>query len=264
MYALPSPRQGCPMRDSSDRPLITFSIVSHGHGAYVAALLQDLARLVEIKAKYLLTLNRPEDESLLGLDQVRDLTVIRNVEPKGFGANHNAAFQMASTPFFCILNPDLRMQEIDFRRLFETASMLRVGAVGPLVRNSAGAIEDSARRYPAPLRIIRRVVLRQRASDYGYSGGVIDVDWLAGMFLLFRAEAFADVSGFDEGYFMYLEDTDICRRLRDQGWRTVQDQSVVVVHDGQRASHRNLRHLRWHLGSMARFMIESTKAGSRQ
>lgn len=240
-------------------PLITFSIVSHGHGRFVADLLNDLVPQVDVPAEYLLTLNRPEDEAQLRLDRFPAVRVTRNAAPKGFGANHNAAFGSSSAPYFCILNPDLRVPRIDLARLLDTLSGSNVGAVGPLVLNGAGGIEDSARLYPGPLRLFRRVVLRRRNPDYPVSGATIDVEWLAGMFLLFRAEAYRQLGGFDERYFMYLEDTDICRRMAQAGWRVVQDQAVSVVHDGQRASHRSIRHLRWHLSSLARFMWRSLR-----
>ena len=73
------------------------------------------------------------------------------------------------------------------------------------------------------------------------------------MFVLFRKEAWESVKGFDERYFMYFEDVDICRRLRRCGWEVKYDCRVTVQHDAQRASLRNLQHLRWHMRSALRY-----------
>ena len=75
------------------------------------------------------------------------------------------------------------------------------------------------------------------------------------MFILFRSEAYMQVKGFDERYFMYYEDADIGRRLARKGWKTMLEPNTTVIHDAQRASHRSIRHLQWHLKSMFRFLF---------
>jgi N-acetylglucosaminyl-diphospho-decaprenol L-rhamnosyltransferase len=76
---------------------------------------------------------------------------------------------------------------------------------------------------------------------------------VAGMFLLFRAEAFRDVGGFDAKFHLYYEDVDICARLWKSGWKVMCDPGVTVVHEAQRASRHNFRYMRWHAASMARY-----------
>jgi GT2 family glycosyltransferase len=75
------------------------------------------------------------------------------------------------------------------------------------------------------------------------------------MFMLFVAADYAALGGFDEDYFLYYEDVDLCVRLWCAGRRIVLCPQAAVLHAAQRASHRNLRHLAWHLGSMARYFI---------
>jgi N-acetylglucosaminyl-diphospho-decaprenol L-rhamnosyltransferase len=75
------------------------------------------------------------------------------------------------------------------------------------------------------------------------------------MFVAFDRDAFREVGGFDEGFFMYLEDADICRRLGEHGWATVYQSAWSVIHDAQRKSHRNLAHLRWYLSSALLFLL---------
>jgi N-acetylglucosaminyl-diphospho-decaprenol L-rhamnosyltransferase len=65
---------------------------------------------------------------------------------------------------------------------------------------------------------------------------------------------FRELRGFDERYFLYYEDVDLCRRLRKRGYEVVLVPSASAVHDARRESHRNLRHLSWHLASIARFL----------
>lgn len=239
-------------------PFVTFSIVSHGQGALVDALLTDLHTLQPIPGGHeiLLTFNIPEDESFLARHRELPLHTMRNAEVRGFGANHNAAFARALGRIFVVLNPDLRAPQLDMGPVLAALREQRAGACGPRVLSAQGTLEDSARRFPSWGRLARRVLLRQRAPDYVPDGTVQTVDWVAGMFVAFNAQAFCQVGGYDERYFMYMEDVDICRRLRHQGWPTVWQTKCSVVHDARRASHRSLQHLRWHLSSALRFLCD--------
>lgn len=246
--------------ETFDASTLAISIVSHGQGALIRNLLQDLQPLVRAGAQVLLTLNLPEDESsFAGLEE--GVLVIRNPSPLGFGANHNQACSHTTRRWFAVLNPDIRCDPAVFGVLTAALAATGAGLVAPRVTAPDGRTEDSARRYPSVPRIASRVVRRLRGErlppDYALegSGEPVAVDWAAGMFLLFESARFRAVGGFDTRYFMYLEDADICRRLGTAGRRTLVIPAVSVVHDARRATGRSLRHLRWHLASMARFLF---------
>lgn len=242
------------MTPATPSPHVTLSIVSHGQGSLIRVLLEDLRAGADLSFEIILTLNIREDESFLDDFSDLPLRVIRNATAKGFGANHNAALAQATGRWLAIVNPDIRVRPLRLAPLAETLSNASVGACGPVVLSSAGKTEDSARQFPTWWRLVRRAFLRIRRPDYEWHKSPIDVDWLAGMFVMFRREAFADVAGFDERFFMYFEDADICRRLQKRGWKVRLDPRSSVVHDAQRASHRSLRHLRWHVSSAVRYL----------
>ncbi|HEX6530100.1 MAG TPA: glycosyltransferase, partial [Burkholderiales bacterium] len=127
---------------------------------------------------------------------------------------------------------------------------------GPLVRSPDGKVEDSARRFPTVGALVKKLFAEKRRPDYPANAGPQRADWVAGMFILFRREAFEAVGGFDERYFLYYEDVDICRRLqRRRGSRAIYDPRAEVVHDAQRASRRDLRLARHHAASLLRFLF---------
>jgi GT2 family glycosyltransferase len=74
--------------------------------------------------------------------------------------------------------------------------------------------------------------------------------WIPGLFMLFRSDAYRQVEGFDERFFMYGEDFDICARLRLAGWKLQIAEQLQARHDARRASHRSKRHLYWHVTSL--------------
>jgi GT2 family glycosyltransferase len=233
---------------------ITLSIVSHGQASLIRSLLVDLAKLPQQNFEVLITLNLPEDES--GYHGFSfPVRIIRNASPKGFGGNHNAAFSQATAMWFAVVNPDVRIQSLDLQVLLSPFQNKKVAAVAPLVLSVDGKVEDSARRFPTLLRFAKRVLLRQRGPDYQIASGPYQVDWTAGMFVVFRRDTYKDIGGFDDRrFFMYLEDADICRRLNKGGWLTMVNPNVQVIHMAQRASRRNLKHMRWHAISALRYL----------
>ena len=234
-------------------PRLTLSIVSHGQAALIESLLADLRQLALAEIEILITINIPEDEYPFQSCHVPH-HIIRNSHPKGFGENHNQAFAQSQGDYFVIVNPDIRLPAMDVERLLAPMEDPIVGAVAPLVLNSRGEVEDSVRHFPTVLDIARRLLLRRRRPSYKFKSMPIYVDWAAGMFVVFRREAYQGVGGFDhQRFFMYYEDADICRRLSGRGWRIVLQPAASVIHDAQRASHRSFKHMRWHLISAFRY-----------
>lgn len=233
---------------------VTLSVVSHRQGALVNSFLGDVGRLSP-NLDLILTCNVPEPEAIRsdGLSSFRRLD---NAAPQGFGANHNAAFQHCTTPYFCVANPDVRLVNDLFPDLIACMDDPKVGLVASRVVDPAGNWEDSARYFPTPVSLAAKI-LRLNEGRYPVEGGTpMAVDWVAGMFMFFRAEAFREIGGFDDGFFLYYEDVDICARLWKAGWKVMLHPEVSVVHAAQRASRKNPRYMAWHLSSMARYLAK--------
>lgn len=240
---------------NSKSPTVTLSIVSHGQSGLILQLLQDIRNWSGAKFQIIVTHNIPEDSSYLSFFGDLGIYLIINDVPKGFGANHNAAFAKAKGDFFIVLNPDIRANNLDLSPLVEALKSQGIGACAPVVFSAEGKVEDSARRYPTLLRFFKRAFFGMRAADYVFSSKLTRVDWLAGMFVAFRSEVFKSVGCFDERYYMYLEDADLCRRIAQHGLDIVVVQECSVIHNARRASRTNLRHIRWHYRSAFRFLF---------
>jgi GT2 family glycosyltransferase len=128
-----------------------------------------------------------------------------------------------------------------------------VGVVAPSVRSPGGNLENSARRFPTPLSIALKMIGRRTDPEYPITDAVLHPDWVAGMFMLFRREAYQSIGGFDERYFLYYEDVDICWRLRRAGLDVAQATTVDVTHAARRDSHRRISYLSHHVRGMSRF-----------
>lgn len=242
----------------ADPVTLSLSIVSHGQGRLVTSLLDDICRSPwhgDLPFEVIVTLNIPEDERWLERQFPFPLVVIRNDYPKGFGANHNAAFRSARGALFAVINPDVRLADFSVTDLMKALEQHNAGVCGPLVKAPDGTVEDSARLLLTIPRLLRRKLQAKHAPDYRPAAEPVPVDWLAGMFLLFPSMAYRAIGGFDERYFMYLEDVEICRRLGLHGRAVLWVTSTAVIHDASRASRRSIRHLRWHVRSLSRYLF---------
>jgi hypothetical protein len=234
--------------------MITASIVSHGHGEMVERLIAQLQE-IETVSQIILTLNIPESIQIKNNEK---LTILHNDRPFGFGANHNNAFKLCKQAFFCILNPDIEFAEDPFPTLLECLAQENISLVAPIIISPSGEIEDSARNFPTWSGMFNKLFFSADGRwPLDLTEGVNHPDWVAGMFMLFPSKAYMQVGGFDERYFLYYEDVDLCRRMQNQNHKIGLCTKVKVIHDAQRGSRKNARLLLWHIKSMLRFLLLS-------
>ncbi len=243
------------MQEMLSQPLLSISIVSHNQSGIVEKLLQDIAKYCSVESiEIILTLNIPEPEPEVLREYFCPVRLIENQSALGFGANHNQAFGYAKGDFFCVLNPDVRLTEDIFPALLMVIEKdEKIGLVAPQIINLMGEVEDNARNFPSPMEIIFKV-FGGRSNVFSRVGStVIFPDWVAGMFMLFPSARFKQIGGFDERYFLYYEDVDLCARLFLAGSRVSVCTRVKAIHDARRSSHRKFSYLLWHLRSLVYF-----------
>lgn len=240
---------------------LTISIVSHGHLSLVRELLRDLeSQSLTVPLEVILTLNIAGEE----LDRAEyprlALRLIQNKTPKGFGANHNAAAAQATGEWLIVLNPDIRLEgpESLQRLLLHAADLPAFSICAPRIINQEGAQEDSVRALLTPWSLVRRARGQRHAQDATEPARKgRPFYWFAGMFLLVRQADFLGLDGFDERYFLYCEDFDLCARAVLAGGELHQVRSVSAIHHARRDSHRSRKHLKWHLESLFRVWTSS-------
>lgn len=232
----------------------SFSIVSHGQGVLVVNLLNDLKKLQIKNYEIILTFNILEDEDFLKNFNDLPIIVIRNKYINGFGSNHNSAFKNSSGKYFYVLNPDIRIPGLKFDDLIQNFNDKRVGVVAPIVYSANGAVEDSFRKFPTVYSLLRRKLFHCNDADYSFSNFPITVDWVAGMMMIIPRSVYIEIKGFDEKYFMYFEDVDLCLKINSINMKVVLDPRNYVIHDAQRASRKKFQYFIWHLKSAFRFL----------
>lgn len=172
-------------------------------------------------------------------------------ENRGFGGGQNAAMAHVRARYYFLVNPDLVFDRTPHatQALYDfMENNPAVGMVGPSLFNYDGSPQSSCYSFPSLFaQISRRLSLHKRykrlkvsvdhllMADFDKSR-TAPVDWLMGSALMIRSEAYKQVGGFDERYFMYFEDCDLCRRFWDHGWPVYYHPAVQITHGHRRQS----------------------------
>ncbi len=182
----------------------------------------------------------------------------------GYGAGHNIAIRLATTPLHLVLNPDVELDANALRAGLATLALPGVVLVGAVGRDGDGKPGYLSKRMPsvwmfflrgfAPSWLKRR--FDKQLAHYEYrdlpNDRVSEVMLVSGAFMLCRTDALHAVGGFDERYFLHFEDLDLSLRLAKQG-RVVSDPHVTLIHHGGNSASRGLAHLRVFVRSGLRF-----------
>jgi len=211
-------------------PDVSISLVNTNSRELLLACLESLAG---VDAEIVVLDNASEDGSAEAVRaQHPDVRLIAQSYRAGFGANHNTVIRATTGRYVFILNEDTTSDDWGFERMVtHLDANPRVAALGPRLVYPDGRVQSSAWRFPSPATAALGLVTLGRAGVLQSGGAETrDVDWAMASALLVRREALDDVGVFDEGFFIYSEETDLCRRLRTAGWRTQFFPSVTVVH----------------------------------
>lgn len=194
----------------------------------------------------------------------------------GRGANLGvSAVDPTTRRYLLICNPDLEIKPGAVGTLVQRLeSDPELGAVGPKILNPDGSVYPSARTFPDLVQAMGHGLLGQVAPDNPFTrryrlmdwdhAAPARVDWVSGACFLIRREAWDALGGFDPAYFMYLEDVDLCWRLRQRGWSAGYEPAAGVVHvQGVSAGRHPYRMLLAHHRSMWRFAWHTTRGTRR-
>jgi N-acetylglucosaminyl-diphospho-decaprenol L-rhamnosyltransferase len=255
-----------------DAPRWAAVIVNYNAGAHLVGCVRSL--LADDSAgtpEIVVVDNASSDGSLDALASLgRAVSIVHSGSNRGLAGGANLGIAATRASIVAVLNPDTAVRRGSAAVMidcFETAparGVGKTGVAGPRIDNPDGSIYPSARREPGVVASIGHALLgtirpnnrftrryRELDSDPTVAR---DVDWLSGAALWFRRDALDAVGGWDERYFMFMEDVDICRRLRAEGWRVRYEPAASVVHvEGVSRSHHPYRMIAAHHRSAWRF-----------
>lgn len=254
------------------------AVVTHNSAADLKRFLAGQVELARDLDTILIVVDNGSTDASLGL--VRGfgsaVKVILSARNRGYAAAVNDAAAAVPDRDLLLLNPDVRAPTKGAVKTLvrQLADRSRAAVVAPRQVDDEGRVQPSARRFPSLVAMLgslsvagRFGALRRRYDDYlspSWAEADTRVDWVNGAAMLIRREAFDAVGGWDERFFLYMEDADFCRRCVRAGWEIWLVPSVEVQHAYARASTTNASLVassarRRHVSSLARFFAREPR-----
>jgi GT2 family glycosyltransferase len=243
--------------------MIFISVVSHGH----ADLIKRLGTLDSLKDIFTIVVtDNIGEESLENYCKKNNVYYIKNSVCKGFGENNNQNYYFATQhlsmrddDFFMIINPDVTVSSEALvaaqKEMYKSVSNI---ATINLVKDT-GEYDANIRKFPKIYDFFFSYLFNKNRTILNKNNinSNVNVDWASGSFLIFKSSLFKLIGGFDERFYMYCEDLDICKRVYSKtGERVLYIPNIKACH---LAAHNNRKifskHFYWHLKSVFRYCL---------
>ncbi|OEE68101.1 glycosyl transferase [Enterovibrio norvegicus FF-33] len=246
------------------------SVINHSHDEMICA--SDTLKTLAKHHTVVVRSNTFPSESLVAYTSNAGIELIVGEKPMGFGANNNAVYRFCKeklniqpNDYFLVLNPDVDIWPESIEKLLDLAKTYEsdISAINLYKDAQFTEYDNSIRYYHKLLSPIKSLLGYKRTDIYNKDDikEPITIEWAAGSFLLFKSESYEKLKGFDEKYFMYFEDADICRRANETGMNVMYFPSVRAVHY---ASHQNRKfmskHFIWYASSLWRYHFKNQLA----
>ena len=225
---------------------------------------------VNLHFKLWISDNSEKDSLKNFIEELNDnrIEYIFNNSNKGFGAGHNVIIEKLIkddiiSKYHLIINADIVFCEGTIEKLYGYMEKHEdIGQIGPKIKNPDGELNYSCKLLPTPFNLIFRRFLPFRKlldkMDYEYEmrwydyKDIMEVPILSGCFMFIRREAFKNVGKFDERYFMYMEDYDLCRRIGER-YKVVCYPLAEIVHEHGKASYKSGKMMMIHATSAIKY-----------
>jgi N-acetylglucosaminyl-diphospho-decaprenol L-rhamnosyltransferase len=223
-------------------------IVTYNSIHVIGDLLDSIpAALGSLTADVIVVDNGSEDGTAELAEKHAGCRVVRSANVGYAGGINRGVRESSQADAILILNPDVRLHALSVPPLMAALSETGVGIVAPQVRSPQGNLDLSLRRAPSVLRALglNRTGIRafsEYVSDRSAYARPQVVDWALGAILLMRRECYDSVGGWDESFFLYSEEADLCLRARDAGFLTRYEPLSVVTHIGGQSGRNDWTH----------------------
>lgn len=249
---------------------VTISIVTY-NSQYVFKTLDSIQEtvLAQYPVQVLVHDNGSTAEYLTQLKQYQseNVTIIEGRENRGFGHGHNANLALTQTDYFLICNPDIILNEQAFKAMYtvlleqadEQIAMLTPKIIGPdgtvqhLVRQKLDVFDYMLRFVP--FKFVKQMFAKRLAvyECRDLSDERQTIKYGSGAFMFTRTDVIREINGFDERFFMYFEDNDLCDRINQSGHQILYVPDAVVTHFYGMASHRSFSGFKIFIKSMFQY-----------
>ena len=269
----------------TDHPKLAVITINHQHGEMITKMIDSFIALDQDLPTEIFVINNIEDPVTKNWLKTEhpNITLIENTRPKGFASNVNTVIrQYPDYEFYLLINPDvICLPGMLASLLQEMAADSQAGVTGPTLFNPDGTVQPSRRRFATFGVLILRalhfdaVIKHLPAVDRYLMNDVTfetttEVDWITGAVMLIRKQALDQVGLFDERFYIYFEDEDLCCRMWQKGWKIVYVTQAQAYHahlaEGRKRilSKANFRHISSAIKMLIKYRGRITQCGKKK
>lgn len=198
------------------------------------------------------TYSKSEQEKILAENQ--EGKWVFNARNGGFAYAMNEGLKVATGDVLIAMNPDVKLKSGLVGMIDYLLSDASIGLIAPCIVSSNGVVQDSYRDFITPARFIKRHSTRLLHGEEKYDTDlVLQVDWVIGAFMMMTRKSYEAVGGFDDGYFLYCEDMDLCKRMYKCGYSVVYYPDATIEYEGTRSARRSWKYARIFMKSLFRY-----------
>ena len=220
-------------------------IVNYNSTDHVINCIKSMVSHMKICDVNIIIADNNSDDSPERIKQAfEDVWLIKNSENIGFSRANNKAISLCQSPYLIVLNPDTLVTEKFFDNIINFIKKNQnIGIIGPKIYDRDQSIQGSARSFPtlltslfgrrSPLTKIypNNTITKKNLLNIHYNGaGPLEVDWVSGACMAMRRNVIKEVGCFDENFFLYWEDADLCKRVKEAGWRIAYYPGAEIIH----------------------------------
>ena len=195
------------------------------------------------------------------ISKYKDIKYINTHDNLGFGKGHNYVLNEINSKYHAIVNPDILIEEDVFSKIIKFMDDNKdIGMVIPKLVDQDGKRQDVYRLEPTVfdmfIRMFCKGMFKKRKAkhtmqDKDYTKP-FQVPFGQGSFLVIRTDLFKKLNGFDDRYFMYMEDADLCKRVNKES-KLMYFPNATVIHKWDKGSHKNKKLFKIHVQSMIKY-----------
>lgn len=198
------------------------------------------------------TYSMGEQEKILAENQ--EGKWVFNVRNGGFAYAMNEGLKVATGDVLIAMNPDVKLKSGLLGMIDYLISDASIGLIAPRIENVAGVVQDSYRDFITPIRFFKRHCTRLLHREERYdTNRILQVDWVIGAFMMMTRKSYEAVGGFDDGYFLYCEDMDLCKRMHQCGYSVVYYPDATIEYEGTRSARHSWKYARIFMMSLFRY-----------
>ncbi|VVP60388.1 hypothetical protein PS838_06142 [Pseudomonas fluorescens] len=226
------------------KPEISFCIVTYNSSKTITSVLESIKLHCQVSHEIVIVDNSSSDDTLevLNNEIADNIKVIPSSKNLGFGAGNNLAFEHAQANVIALLNSDAFLASpITESHVQMVLSHADVGVLGGVMLSEQHKYRPSFGSFPRSLDFLKLKSIYGKLNNIINISGrnILVVDWVEASFFVMHADTYKKLRGFDESYFMYCEDLDLCYRLRNLNKLSLVDPSLSYIHLGGFSQSRN-------------------------